>query len=161
MPTTPQIILCTLNAKYIHASLGLRYLLANMAHHGSPALREKTSLREFTLARPLAEIVDTLLGDLAEGAPGQTQIIGFGVYIWNVRATTEVVRQLKARRPDLKIVLGGPEVSHEWEDQAIVRLADHLITGWGDISFPKLCRALLDGPPPLMKVIPGEQPALS
>jgi hypothetical protein len=24
------IVLCTLNAKYIHASLGLRYLLANM-----------------------------------------------------------------------------------------------------------------------------------
>jgi hypothetical protein len=41
-----------------------------------------------------------------------------------------------------------------------VRLADHLITGWGDVSFPKLCRALIHGPQPLMKVIAGEQPPL-
>jgi len=156
----PAIILCTLNAKYIHASLGLRYLLANMARHGSAELRAATVLREFTIARPAPAIVEALLGELGEPADGRPQIVGFGVYIWNVAATTEVVRLLKAARPALKIVLGGPEVSHEWEDQEIVRLADHLITGWGDVSFPKLCRALRHGPSPLMKVIPGEQAGL-
>jgi hypothetical protein len=35
-----------------------------------------------------------------------------------------------------------------------------VITGWGDVSFPKLCRALVHGPQPLMKVIVGEQPPL-
>ena len=30
----PRIVLATLNAKFIHASLGLRYLLANMDKHG-------------------------------------------------------------------------------------------------------------------------------
>jgi hypothetical protein len=45
------IVLTTLNAKYIHASLGLRYLLANMARHGSEALRQQTVLREFTIQR--------------------------------------------------------------------------------------------------------------
>ena len=149
----PAILLSTLNAKYIHASLGLRYLLANMDRHGGAGLRERTVLREFTIARPVSEIVEALLAE-------EAQIIGFGVYIWNVVQTTEVVRRLKQARPALKIVLGGPEVSYEWAEQEIVRLADHLITGWGDVSFPKLCRALLDGPPPLMKVIPGEQPAL-
>ncbi|MBT9520057.1 MAG: cobalamin-dependent protein, partial [Dechloromonas sp.] len=155
------IILSTLNAKYIHASLGLRYLLANMARHGGDELRAQTVLREFTIARPVQEIVDALLAELGPPVAGRPQIIGFGVYIWNVVATTEVVRRLRQARPDLKIVLGGPEVSREWEDQDIVRLADHLITGWGDVSFPKLCRALLSGPQPLMKVIPGEQPALA
>jgi len=87
-------------------------------------------------------------------------IVGFGVYIWNVVQTAAVVRRLKERRPDVKVVLGGPEVSHEVDEQAIVALADHVITGWGDVSFPKLCRALLQGPPPLMKVIAGEQPPL-
>jgi radical SAM superfamily enzyme YgiQ (UPF0313 family) len=82
------------------------------------------------------------------------------VYIWNVTQTTEVVRLLKAARPDVKVVLGGPEVSHELDRQAIVQLADFVITGWGDVSFPKLCRALLYGPQPLMKVIAGEQPQL-
>jgi radical SAM superfamily enzyme YgiQ (UPF0313 family) len=157
----PAIVLCTLNARYIHASLGLRYLLANLDRHGGAGMRERTVLREFTIARPVQEIVEALLVELGEAADGVAQIVGFGVYIWNVAPTTEVVRQLKQARPGLKIVLGGPEVSHEWESQEIVRLADHLITGWGDVSFPKLCRALLHGPQPLMKVIPGEQPALA
>jgi hypothetical protein len=155
----PRVILTTLNAKYIHASLGLRYLLANMARHGGESLRAQTVLREFTIARPPQEVADVLLAEL--GAPPQaTQIVGFGVYVWNVSATTEVVRLLKRARPDVKVVVGGPEVSHEWATQEIVKLADHLITGWGDVSFPKLCRALLEGPPPLMKVLAGEQPPL-
>jgi radical SAM superfamily enzyme YgiQ (UPF0313 family) len=158
---TPAIILSTLNAKYIHASLGLRYLLANMARHGGDDLRARTVLREFTIARPPAEIVAALLAELGQRPDDGPQIIGFGVYIWNVTATTEVIRLLKQARPDLKIIVGGPEVSYEWEEQEIVRLADHLITGWGDVSFPKLCRALLHGPQPLMKVISGEQATLA
>lgn len=147
------IVLCTLNAKYIHASLGLRYLLANMDRHGGAGLRGRTVLREYTIAREPQAIVDELLAL-------QPAVVGFGVYIWNVTQTAEVVRRLKQRAPDIKIVLGGPEVSHEVEQQAITQLADHVITGWGDVSFPRLCRALLQGPPPLMKVIPGEQPPL-
>ena len=151
----PAIVLCTLNAKYIHASLGLRYLLANMGE-----LRPQTALREYTIGRRPAELSDELLALLGEPQPGQAQVIGFGVYIWNVNQTCALLRLLKAARPALKVVLGGPEVSHEQEQQAIVALADHVITGWGDVSFPKLCRALLHGPAPLMKIIPGEQPPL-
>ena len=158
---SPQIILATLNAKYIHASLGLRYLLANMASHGGEDLRARTVLREFTVSRPVEEIVAALLTELSDATVAETQIIGFGVYIWNVTATTEVVRQLKLARPALVIVLGGPEVSYEHETQEIVKLADFLVTGWGDVSFAKLCRSLIHGPRPLMKVHGGEQPALS
>jgi len=152
---SPFILLATLNAKYIHASLGLRYLLANMGD-----LKPQTALREFTIARKPQEVVDEVLLALGEPAPGAMQVIGFGVYIWNVTQTCEVVRLLKTQRPGIKVVLGGPEVSHEVDEQDIVRLADHVITGWGDVSFPKLCRALLHGPQPLMKVIAGEQPPL-
>jgi radical SAM superfamily enzyme YgiQ (UPF0313 family) len=154
-PEHPSIILATLNAKYIHASLGLRYLLANMGD-----LKPRTLLREFTIARPPQAVVDELLAALGECPEGAAQVIGFGVYIWNVTPTCDVVRLLKAQRPAVKVVLGGPEVSHEVDEQAIVQLADHVITGWGDVSFPKLCRALLHGPRPLMKVIAGEQPPL-
>jgi radical SAM superfamily enzyme YgiQ (UPF0313 family) len=154
-PDHPSIILATLNAKYIHASLGLRYLLANMGD-----LKPRTLLREFTIAREPQAVVDELLAALGEPCEGAVQVIGFGVYIWSVTQTCEVVRLLKQQRPTLKLVLGGPEVSHEVDEQAIVQLADHVITGWGDVSFPKLCRALLVGPRPLMKVIAGEQPPL-
>ena len=153
---SPAVILTTLNAKYIHASLGLRYLLANLGE-----LRESTALREFTIARPVGEIVDDLLSTLdelnaASGREGALQIVGFGVYIWNVVQTTAVVRTLRAARPHVRIVLGGPEVSHETDGQEIVALADHVITGWGEASFPRLCRALIDGcrPP---RIIAGEQ----
>jgi radical SAM superfamily enzyme YgiQ (UPF0313 family) len=143
------IVLCTLNAKYIHASLGLRYLLANMGD-----LQAKTALSEFTINRKTEELA-TELGAM------NPKIIGFGVYIWNVVQTCALVKLLKTQRPDIKIVLGGPEVSHETLEQEIVHLSDHVITGWGDVSFPKLCQALLHGPKPLMKVIAGEQPPLA
>ncbi|MDP3355221.1 MAG: DUF4080 domain-containing protein [Polaromonas sp.] len=156
-PLAPQggarIVLATLNAKYIHASLGLRCLLANMDTHGGAGLRAQTKLREFVIGQPATRIVEELLAM-------QPEVVGLGIYIWNVVETTQVVRLLKTLRPDIRIVLGGPEVSHEVEQQEICRLADHVVTGWGDVSFPKLCRALLDGPQPLMKVIPGEQPPL-
>ncbi|MGH8805146.1 MAG: B12-binding domain-containing radical SAM protein [Polaromonas sp.] len=149
----PRIVIATLNAKYIHASLGLRYLLANMDVHGGAGLRAQTQLREFVIQQRPTQIVEELLAL-------QPEVVGLGIYIWNVVETTQVVRLLKTLRPDIKVVLGGPEVSYETGEQEICRLADHVITGWGDVSFPKLCRALLDGPKPLMKVIAGEQPAL-
>ena len=157
----PRIVLATLNARYIHASLGLRYLLANLDRHGGAGLRAQAVLREYTISRPAQEVVADLLATLGPAPDTAPQIVGFGVYIWNVTQTTELIRLLKAARPDLKVVLGGPEVSHETDQQAITRLADHVITGWGDVSFAKLCRALLDGPRPLMKIIPGEQPPLA
>ena len=154
-PEPPRIVLCTLNARYVHASLGLRCLLANMGD-----LYCQTTLREFTIARSAQDIARGLLDLLGPAVDGRAQVIGFGVYIWNVTQTCAVVCLLRTLRPALKIVLGGPEVSHELESQPIVALADHVITGWGDVSFPRLCRALLHGPRPLMKVIAGEQPPL-
>ena len=150
---TCSIVIATLNAKYIHASLGLRYLLANMDVHGGEGLKAQTQLREFVIAQPPLLIAEQLLAL-------NPKVIGLGVYIWNVVETTQVVQLLKALRPDIKIVLGGPEVSFETDSQEICRLADHVITGWGDVSFPKLCRSLLDGPKPLMKIIAGVQPQL-
>lgn len=143
------ILLSTLNARYAHASLGLRYLLANMG-----ALQEQTQLMEFVIGAKTTEVVERLLAK----AP---RIVGFGIYIWNVEETTKVVAMLKRVAPDVVVVLGGPEVSHETNGQEIVRLADYVVTGWGDITFPKLCGEILDGPKPLMKVHAGVQPPMA
>ena len=152
----PRVVLCTLNAKYIHASLGLRYLLANMG-----ALRSCTVMREFTTRHDVCSVASDLVRLFGPPQGAQVQVLGLGVYIWNVLQTTALVRQLRVLRPGLKIVLGGPEVSHETDGQDIVALADHVVTGWGDVSFAALCRALLHGPKPLMKVIAGEQPPMA
>ena len=142
------IVLSTLNSRYSHAALGLRYLRANLG-----ALRAVSVIREFVVRTPAATIVAALLAE-------QPRIVGFGVYIWNVLQTAEVIRQLKARAPAVVVVIGGPEVSHEVDEQEICRLADHVITGWGDVTFARLAAALLNGPRPLMKVHAGEQSPL-
>jgi radical SAM superfamily enzyme YgiQ (UPF0313 family) len=142
------ILLSTLNARYAHASLGLRYLLANMGD-----LQPSTHIQEFVIGTKTTEVVEKLLSQ-------QPQIIGFGVYIWNVEETTKVVAMLKRVAPKVMIVLGGPEVSYESGEQAIVQLADYLITGWGDVTFPSLCRQIINGPQPLMKIHAGAQAPL-
>lgn len=140
------ILLSTLNARYAHASLGLRYLQANMG-----TLQDQTRLKEFVIGTRVADIVEKLLAE-------KPRIIGFGVYIWNVNDITEVVGLLKLLAPEIVIILGGPEVSYEFGEQAVVKQADYVVTGWGDITFPKLCDAVLHGPKPLMKIHAGEQP---
>ena len=55
---------------------------------------------------------------------------------------------LKRIRPDITIILGGPEVSYEVESQPIVQLADCVITGEADLKFAEVCRQLLAGQRP-------------
>jgi radical SAM superfamily enzyme YgiQ (UPF0313 family) len=142
------ILLSTLNARYTHASLGLRYLLANMGE-----LKGVTQLQEFVIGTRAADIAEKLLAH-------QPRIIGLGVYIWNIEESTKLVAMLKQLAPQVVIVVGGPEVSYETERQAIFELADYVVTGWGDVTFPQLCRAILHGPKPLMKIHAGVQPPL-
>src|SRR6266853_6636789 len=149
-----EIVLTTLNAKYIHASFGLRYLLANMGE-----LRCRACLAEFDINQRPIDIAEALL-------TRNPKIIGFGVYIWNVAPTTEVVAAIKAVRPEVTIILGGPEVSYEeipntksqipnksqetnlkseWltPELPIIDLADYVITGEADLKFAEVCRELL------------------
>ncbi len=144
----PSILLSTLNARYFHSAFGLRYLFANLDE-----LQAKAAIREFIISQRPLDIAEALLAE-------QPRIVGFGVYVWNVAETTQVVALLKRVRPELFIVLGGPEVSHEWEEQPIFRLADYLVTGPADLAFARLCRRLLAGDPPLEKVVAAETPPL-
>jgi radical SAM superfamily enzyme YgiQ (UPF0313 family) len=143
----PDIILATQNAKYIHAAFGLRYLMANLGE-----LRGRAALREFDIHQRPADVAAALLGE-------NPRIIGLGIYIWNVAVATELVAELKRRRPEVKIILGGPEVSHEWDRQRIVELADHVITGEADLKFAEVCGRLLAGEE-IPKIIPAELPKL-
>jgi radical SAM superfamily enzyme YgiQ (UPF0313 family) len=117
-------------------------------------LQEQTRLQEFVIGAKATEIVERILSY----AP---KIVGFGIYIWNVEETAKVVAMLKRVAPQVTVVLGGPEVSHETNEQEIVKLADYVITGWGDVTFPKLCGEILHGPKPLMKVHAGVQPPMA
>ena len=144
----PAIVLATINARFAHAALGLRYLAANMGE-----LRSDTGIVEFVLGMRAADTVEALLAR-------SPRIVGLGVYIWNAEESTKLVALLKRVAPDVVIVVGGPEVSYETGEQRICALADYVITGWGDLSFGRLCRELLAGAAPRAKVLAGEQPDL-
>ncbi len=126
------IVLSTLNAKYIHASFGLRYLLANLGE-----LKSRASLLEFDINQRPLDIAEILLAQ-------NPTLIGLGVYIWNVAETTEVLAAIRRIRPEVIVILGGPEVSFETDKQEIVRLANHVITGEADLKFAEVCAALLE-----------------
>ena len=132
----PDIVLSTLNAKYIHAAFGLRYLFANLGE-----LQSRAVIAEFDINQRPLDIAEALLAR-------NPRIFGLGVYIWNVAPTTELVAALKRIRPDVIVILGGPEVSYETEQQEIVLMADHVITGEGDLEFARMCRELLERRPP-------------
>lgn len=146
----PEIILTTLNARYAHAAFGLRYLLANLG-----PLRERAAIMEFDISQRPVDVLETILAS-------DPKIIGIGVYIWNVAQATALVADLKRVRPDVMVVLGGPEVSHETERQEIVRLADFVVSGEADLAFADLCATLLDAnaasPRPASKVIAASPP---
>src|SRR6266508_4984061 len=136
----PDIVLTTLNAKYIHAAFGLRYLMANLG-----ALKSRAHLLEFDINQRPVDIAEVLLAQ-------NPRIVGLGIYIWNVALATEVVATLKRVQPDLIVILGGPEVSYETEEQEIVRLADHVITGEADLKFAEVCTQLLERRAPYRRV---------
>lgn len=145
----PDIVLTTLNARYIHASFGLRYLRANLGK-----LFDNSIIHEFDINQPAHEIVEAILSH-------EPRIVGMGVYIWNAEQSRIVAAMLKRVRPDILLILGGPEISYETEQQAITQSADFVLTGEADLGFADLCRNLLAGRRPLMKIIPCALPEFS
>lgn len=141
-----EIVLSTLNAKYAHSSFGLRSLLANLGD-----LRSRTTLLEFEISQRTVDLLEVILAH-------RPRILGLGVYIWNVEQSTRLVADLKALAPDICIILGGPEVSYETTEQEIYRLADYVVTGEADVTFPRLCTQILSGLAPAEKIITAELP---
>ena len=144
-----KIVLCTVNARYIHTAFGLRYLHANMGD-----LAHETVIREFTREVWPADIVEQLLREAPD-------IVGFGVYIWNLDEITRVVDLLKTVRPDVTVILGGPEVSFETDAPPVVSMADYVITGQADLCFARVCRKLMEGRPPASRVLADPLPELN
>ncbi len=130
----PDIVLTTLNAKYAHCAFGLRYLMANLGE-----LQPRVKILEFDINQRVVDVAERILRE-------EPKIVGLGVYIWNAAPSAQLVTDLKRLRPELVIIIGGPEVSYEVEQQQICRDADYVITGEADLAFADLCRQLLNSP---------------
>ena len=138
------VVLSTLNSKFIHSSLALRYLKAYGEAHG-----QAYDIVEYTINMPVLHI----LSDITEH---DIDVLGFACYIWNIEMTLHVVDMVKSVRPDIKIVLGGPEVSFT-ADELLERCPniDYIVQGEGEEAFHALVTALQLGNDGLDPVIPG------
>jgi len=131
-----EIILTTINAKWIHPSLALRLLKANLH-----SLEEQCEIIEFNLRQPLREKVDSLLC-------ANPRIIGISVSIWNHTATVELLAELEKKSLSAQkpvVILGGPEVTHLPSTAEIFRFADYVIRGEGEEAFRVLCENVMAG----------------
>ena len=135
-----KIILTTLNSRFTHSSIGLRYLYANMQE-----LQNDSQILEFSINDAIQTIAEKILIHTPD-------IIGIGVYIWNVSHVRELIHIIKKISPSTKVILGGPEVTYtpfrvNFDD------ADFIIQGEGDVAFHKLCKEIINKTPPNEKII--------
>ncbi|MDF1881546.1 DUF4080 domain-containing protein [Sulfurimonas sp. MAG313] len=135
-----KIILSTLNSRYTHSSIGLRYLYANMSE-----LQNDSLILEFSINEAIQTIAEKILD-------AQPDILGLGVYIWNATQTQELIEVIKKVSPSTKIVIGGPEVSYE-PFRVDFSKADFVLQGEGDTAFYKLCKEIISHTAPKQKII--------
>jgi len=119
---TQRFLLTTLNAKYIHINLAIRLLFEiNKAN-------ENLYWKEFTIKENKNEIANYCKN---------FEVVCFSCYIWNITQTLEVCKIIKYLNPSTKILLGGPEVSYDWQDLIQEPYIDFIVTGEGEIPFTK------------------------
>lgn len=120
-----EVLLTALNAKYVHTNLAVLYLKSAVPEYN-------IKIKEFTINEPTEFIISSIYQLKAD-------IIAFSCYIWNIEKVMVIASALKKIKPEIKIVLGGPEVSYEVEDLLIRNeFIDFIIIGEGELAFAKL-----------------------
>jgi hypothetical protein len=144
MQATSDIILTTLNARYMHTAFGLRYLYANLGN-----LQDSAEIVEFTIQEQAINIVEKLLSY-------HPKIISFSAYIWNINELTDVISMLREIAPEVMLIMGGPEVSHQPDVPEICDKVDYVVAGPGEKTLTELCQQLINGERPDTKFIEAE-----
>ena len=123
-----RILLTTLNTKYVHTNIALRYLYETIKNDYE-VIRKEFSINDQ---------VEKIISDITDY---KADIIAFSVYIWNVEMTLKIAENIKSIYPNIKIVLGGPEVSYN-SKELIQKNAfiDYICLGEGEEAFPNLIK---------------------
>ena len=125
-----KILLTTLNSKFIHTNLAIRYLKEFAKDV------QETEIREYTINNQ----ADYILKDIYKGG---YDAVFFSVYIWNVVDIMSLCENLKKVMPNLIIGLGGPEVSYDSENlMKEHKFIDYILYGEGEVTFRDVCLML-------------------
>ncbi len=129
-----KILLTTLNSRYVHSNLALKYLYASAEQS-----KNHVDILEFTINNEEDYIYTELLRKSYD-------VICFSCYIWNVDKTLCLAENLKKARPEIRILLGGPEVSYDVIPfMSQHKCIDFIISGEGEAPFSELAETLLSG----------------
>ena len=128
-----KILLCAVNAKYIHSNLAIYSLRANAKEY-----KEYIEIAGFTINNQ----ADFILEEIYKKRPS---VLCISCYIWNISMVLTVVREFHKLCPQVPIWLGGPEVSYEVEKflQAHPEVTG-IMMGEGEETFQELCRYYID-----------------
>ncbi|MBQ9963879.1 MAG: B12-binding domain-containing radical SAM protein, partial [Clostridia bacterium] len=130
-------VICGINSQYIHSSLAPWCLLAGIREYADPQM-VSASVLEGTINETDDVLLERLLAAKAD-------VIGFCCYIWNVPTVLRLCVLLKQKNPDIRIVLGGPEVAYRTADLLQATPAvDYVLSGEGELPFAQLLTALAD-----------------
>ncbi|MFA5006224.1 MAG: DUF4080 domain-containing protein [Candidatus Izemoplasmatales bacterium] len=132
-----KIVLCAIDAKYIHPNLALRLIRASCPY--------PCRLLEFTVKTDPDAIAEAILAE-------DPDVVGFSVYLWNVKAVKRIAAVLRGRSR-ARLVAGGPEVAYDAERHLFEGTFDFIASGEGERTFAALCKALADESP--WREIPG------
>jgi len=128
-----KLVLATLNAKYIHSSLAIRYL---REYCRQPRL--EVVVREYTINNSLSD----MLADLYEQ---QADVVGLACYIWNIEMTLQLASMLRKVLPQTVIIFGGPEVSYcPTKLLGQHHYIDYIVMGEGENTLKVLLSKLLN-----------------
>jgi len=124
-----KILLVAVNAKYIHSNPAVYSLRAYAKEY-----RELIGIAEYTGNQQ----TDEILADIYQRRP---DVAAFSCYIWNVEYIKEIIRNLRLVMPEIKIWVGGPEVSYNASEfLEEMSEADGVMAGEGEHTFLSLVR---------------------
>ncbi|MCL1809280.1 MAG: B12-binding domain-containing radical SAM protein [Clostridiales bacterium] len=129
-----KLLLTTLNSKYVHSNLALRYM-----YTVAVGACDFIEIKEFTINNSEDYVFTEILA-------GEYDAVCFSCYIWNVEKTVYLAENIKKARPGTVVVFGGPETSYQAEEfMSRHRCVDFVVMGEGEYAFSCLARALCEG----------------
>ncbi len=133
-------LITTLNSKFIHTSLALRLLYISCVD------KFDIDFKEYTIKDNLNDVCEDILSMNVE-------VVALSTYIWNVDKINVLVEMLKEKKPHMKILLGGPEVTYEPRYFLENFAVDYVLCGEGEQIFPALLKAIEENIEPQLEGI--------
>ena len=131
-------LLISINSKYSHTGLAVRYLEAAIRRAGGSCQ---------VLECTINQLPHQLLSEIYRRCARPTRLL-FSTYIWNVATIARLGPDLKAILPHCPIFCGGPEAGYDPDFLSKYPWCDGVLTGEGDIPVPLLAAGapLPEGP---------------